>query len=141
MDKALTQALDTVRRQVENFDRDDWQTDIGGQRREWWLKVFATKGPGLVKLLEKIFNEATLEDSGCLCFPVKRKSITWEKHRQCAYEIVAFAVAGEPPTDKTVIRHLCHNDRCVHPDHLRIGSQKENLWDQRRRRADKAADI
>lgn len=28
-----------------------------------------------------------------------------------------------------VVRHLCHNGRCVNPDHLEVGTQKQNHHD------------
>lgn len=28
-----------------------------------------------------------------------------------------------------LIRHLCHNKKCVNPSHLRQGTQKENMQD------------
>ena len=30
-----------------------------------------------------------------------------------------------------LIRHLCHNSRCVNPAHLCAGSNKDNYWDSR----------
>ncbi|WP_037938802.1 hypothetical protein [Sulfitobacter geojensis] len=34
-----------------------------------------------------------------------------------------------------VVRHLCHNRRCVNPGHLTIGDRRDNLNDDRDRRA------
>lgn len=28
-----------------------------------------------------------------------------------------------------VIRHLCHNTKCCNPEHLKLGSVKDNWWD------------
>ena len=30
-----------------------------------------------------------------------------------------------------LVRHLCHNCRCVNPSHLCAGSNKDNYWDSR----------
>ena len=30
-----------------------------------------------------------------------------------------------------IVRHLCHNCRCVNPSHLCTGSNKDNYWDSR----------
>jgi hypothetical protein len=28
-----------------------------------------------------------------------------------------------------IVRHRCHNKRCINPDHLQLGTQKENIRD------------
>lgn len=35
---------------------------------------------------------------------------------------------GSIPTG-LFVRHLCHNPRCVNPDHLEVGDQKQNIHD------------
>jgi hypothetical protein len=39
-----------------------------------------------------------------------------------------LANGGVPPR-KRVVRHLCHTTNCVRPDHLAIGTQKDNVGD------------
>ncbi|WP_139196289.1 HNH endonuclease [Salinihabitans flavidus] len=34
-----------------------------------------------------------------------------------------------------VVRHRCHNRRCVNPEHLEEGSRADNVRDERERRA------
>ena len=39
----------------------------------------------------------------------------------------------------SVVMHLCNNGRCINPDHLKAGTQKENLemaWSSGRKRRD-----
>lgn len=49
--------------------------------------------------------------------------------RECAAHRVAWVLThGEPPTGN-VIRHMCHNRLCVRPDHLAMGTQKDNVAD------------
>lgn len=135
MDTILVKALHTARQGLNNFDVTDWQMDIGGERREWWSETFSQHGDELVVKLQEVFEKATLEDNGCLCFEKERKTISWRGRRMHIYEIVAYAVAAQLPTPKNVIRHICHNPRCIHPDHLSIGSQRENNNDEAWRRS------
>ncbi|WP_133119950.1 HNH endonuclease [Pseudooceanicola lipolyticus] len=34
-----------------------------------------------------------------------------------------------------IVRHRCHNRRCVNPRHLELGDRLDNLRDERERRA------
>lgn len=133
----VTQAVDVARAGAAAFDKDDWQGDIGGKRRQWWVETFLQRGDELVALVEKILRGAKLQETGCLSYSVPRKRVKLGGHGQYAYEVIAYGVAGVVPTDRSVIRHLCHNEHCVHPDHLRIGTQRENHADDRGRRARK----
>ncbi|MGW2169162.1 HNH endonuclease signature motif containing protein [Streptomyces sp. NPDC001705] len=67
----------------------------------------------------------------------------WEWRGSPSQKYPAFKVAGEarkvhriayelaygriPPT--WVVLHRCDNTRCVRPDHLRVGSQRDNVLD------------
>lgn len=35
---------------------------------------------------------------------------------------------GDIP-DNLLVRHLCHNKLCIHPNHLAVGTQKDNMED------------
>ena len=49
--------------------------------------------------------------------------------KQYRAQRIAYAlVHGECP-DHLLVRHLCHNPACVNPDHLRIGTVKDNAHD------------
>jgi len=41
---------------------------------------------------------------------------------------VAVLLDGRDPTGK-VVRHLCHNPRCVNPNHLAVGTHRANSRD------------
>ena len=49
--------------------------------------------------------------------------VYWLTHRY-AYECIHKNLQ---PTD--VVRHMCHNTRCCNPDHLMIGTHKDNWHD------------
>lgn len=47
----------------------------------------------------------------------------WTTHRY-----VYTKIYGNIP-DGMVIRHLCHNKRCCNPEHLAMGTQRDNWYD------------
>lgn len=59
--------------------------------------------------------------------PLRKKQRTMHAHRA-----MMFAVHG-PLTPQQCVCHKCDNPLCVNPDHLFIGSMKDNIWDSRRK--------
>ena len=57
--------------------------------------------------------------------------VYWRGRRQKVYQLVAWGLLGELPTKRSVVRHLCNNRLCIHPEHLKVGTQAQNLRDQR----------
>ncbi|WP_369754692.1 HNH endonuclease [Falsihalocynthiibacter sp. S25ZX9] len=66
--------------------------------------------------------------------PEKIQRVFWRGRRQKVYQLVAWGIKGELPSKKSVIRHLCNNRLCVHPKHLKVGTQAQNLRDQKQAR-------
>lgn len=52
-----------------------------------------------------------------------------------AHRVAYTITKGEIP-DGMVVRHTCDNGICVNPNHLILGTQKQNVWDRYERGRD-----
>ena len=83
--------------------------------------------------LQRILPNVVLSSDGCWEWQkstcsygygqIMEGRVYWSTHRY-AYTCIHGAI----PTDR-IIRHLCHNRLCCNPDHLKVGTHKENWKD------------
>ena len=102
------------------------------KRNNLWLKAFHDPAT-LPSMVKDILSSANMEkESGCWVFAVSRKKWPFFGKQEYAYRIVAYAIRGWPPRGARteVVRHLCGNEYCVHPEHLSVGTQRENTLDE-----------
>ena len=64
----------------------------------------------------------------------KPQTITINRLPDYAYRFVPIILKAELMGEREVVRHLCHNRACVCPDHLVIGSYKQNTQDEAERK-------
>ena len=109
--------------------------------REWWAESFSKFPDKLAARIRERLEAACPSPSGCLNLgsgtktPAEPQRIYWRQRRLKVYQLVARGLSGKLPTKRSVVRHLCHNRLCINPKHLTIGTQAQNLLDQRFRRA------
>jgi len=86
------------------------------------------------RFLDKVMVIAGLEDACHLWtaqldknsygqFAMTPKS-KWQAHRAAYHLFVGPIPAGK------IVMHTCDRPRCVNPDHLRVGTQKDNMADK-----------
>ena len=101
----------------------------------WWKKTFGEYPEELAQRVRYLIMAATLADTGCLELRKRATTATpqriyWRGRRQKVYQLVAWGLHGELPSKRSVVRHLCNNRCCIHPEHLKVGTQAQNLRDQ-----------
>ncbi|EBA02225.1 hypothetical protein RB2150_08463 [Rhodobacterales bacterium HTCC2150] len=102
----------------------------------WWKKTFEAYPEELAQRVRTHILAATLTDTGCLELRKRATTATpqriyWRGRRQRVYQFVAWGLYGQLPSKRSVVRHLCNNRLCIHPEHLKVGTQAQNLRDQR----------
>lgn len=115
----------------------DYLTDLIAQKddQRWWRDSFSDHAEDLAQRIKGKLLTARLADNGCLELQQASKTkepqrIHWRGRRQKVYQLVACGLLGEVPGSKSVVRHLCNNRLCIHPEHLKVGTQAQNLNDQ-----------
>ena len=90
---------------------------------------------GLAKVDELLADTAT-DQNGCrVTATAEPRKVRFKSGQDRAYRFV-YCIRNELATNRhQVVRHLCHNRRCLNPDHLTIGDRRDNLNDDRERRA------
>ena len=106
----------------------------------WWQETYELYYEKLQEKLKAYLAKARENKEGCLELGSSSApaEVQWRARRLRVYQLIAWGSAGEIPIRGRVVRHLCNNRACINPDHLKIGSQAENLADQRALRAIKA---
>jgi hypothetical protein len=102
--------------------------------RDWWEQALTTHRTELLGKLQEILSVTTETRDGCLEVPIKTpKRVTWKGKRLYAYQLLCVASQGVLPRQDEVVRHRCHNRRCINPEHLQLGTQQDNIHDERTR--------
>jgi hypothetical protein len=56
--------------------------------------------------------------------------LRWKGKVRSAHRVAWSLARGQDVPEYTLIRHLCGNTACCNPEHLRIGTAKENAGDK-----------
>lgn len=105
--------------------------------RTWWHETLEQHHVELEQKIQQYLTDAVTTPQGCLELGSEEcpARVQWRGQRIRVYQLIAWARANEAPHPRSVVRHLCNNRACINPDHLAIGTQAQNLFDQRQKRA------
>lgn len=84
-------------------------------------------------IFEQIYRHIWFRDSGCWEYygpaPDGRYgTVKYQGKRQYAHRVVFKLMKGKIP-DGLLVLHTCDNPKCINPDHLFVGTHKDNTQD------------
>lgn len=104
-----------------------------------YLRHWSGKNPELdprpeIPAETRFKTKYTVNDCGCWIWNSRSNkfrscSFWFKKERMTAYRASYIMHKGEIP-DGYVVRHRCDDPACVNPDHLELGTQKDNCADK-----------
>lgn len=80
---------------------------------------------------KKVLAESEFNDNGCILYRTHwkiRPSITYKGKSRYAARRLWELLNGEIPNGQSVL-HACDNGYCINLDHVRLGTQQENIQD------------
>jgi len=120
-----------VGQRLQRFVRDDLFELTRTADRDWWASVIENMDE-TEQAIKSLLQGATKSDDGCLEASQERaRRVSINGKQVYAYQLIYWAGNALIPSDDDVVRHKCHNRRCINPVHLTHGTQLENINDTR----------
>jgi hypothetical protein len=96
----------------------------------WWTTIFEQHYEEALARANSLLADAVPTPDGCLQTVTETpRRVRFHGRQLPAYRFVYCVATRTPAAADEVVRHRCHNRRCVNPDHLQIGSRADNKHD------------
>ncbi|UWR10630.1 HNH endonuclease [Sulfitobacter mediterraneus] len=98
---------------------------------EVWLKdIMDNRYEEALARANSLLRQTTPDANGCWVRPTKKRpKLRFRGWQVAAARFVYCVVNREVLSQRIVIRHRCHNERCCRPEHLQTGSAADNKRD------------
>jgi DNA-binding transcriptional regulator YiaG len=98
------------------------------------MSYFNSFDPFLEIKLEDLLAKTITTETGCMEWQGARRPdnygmLSRHSKEMRVHRLSCFLAHGETTIPRAVVMHLCDNRPCINPEHLRWGTQKENIQD------------
>ena len=132
---SISQRLAQREMEVANSHSQTLSKILRNNHRDWWQDALTIRKAELLAKIWELLSATNNGYDGCLEGAARLpRRITWRGKRLYAYQLICIASQGVVPRQDEVVRHKCHNRRCINPEHLELGTQQDNIQDERDRR-------
>lgn len=132
-DRRLADWVASLEARMNSFCRDDLFALTQTPQKEWWAQLFDDVASTAL-LIEDLLAGARPTKDGCLeASQGRSRRVTVKDKQVYAYQLIYWAGHAFVPNSDDVVRHKCHNRRCINPLHLTHGTQLDNINDTRDR--------
>lgn len=98
--------------------------------QERWEDIFATRKEEARSQALALVEEGRQDENGCIVTDTEAvRKVRFNGSQYPAYRFIYCALNEVVPSYDQVIRHRCHNRRCINPNHLTIGTRADNKLD------------
>ena len=110
---------------------------VRDRSQAWYERLLANHNDAAMAKVDEVLADTEIDENGCkVKDTAESRKLRFEGGQDRAYRFV-YCISNRLATNRDqVVRHRCHNRRCVNPNHLSIGDRRDNLNDDRARRAD-----
>jgi hypothetical protein len=139
--------IEEGKRNLAEFRRSPFHEELRSVNRDHYTNLIENHPTETLAKVRELLMSATVKEplppsmsasrtlEGCweLKTHDKPQTITINRLPDLAYRFIPIILNAELMGEREVVRHLCHNRACVCPDHLVIGSYKQNTQDEAER--------
>ncbi len=96
----------------------------------YWTEILTNWRGEAKELARTLIASGRPAENGCIVTDTSAvRKVRFHGHQFQAYRFIYCALSETIPSSEDVVRHRCHNRRCLNPEHLGIGSRGDNKRD------------